>query len=209
VGLEQSRRERKRARTREQVVTAAQRLFHEQGFDRTTVEDVARAADVAVQTVFNHVASKEELFFADRVPFAQALSLVPQPRPGETCAAAVVRMLTAATTGYLASLEDPELRDMAEQAQAVPALARYERTLHDRAEAQLAANLAAAGITEQPRWTAAMLLATVRVFGSEHRERVLAGTETQESAARLEADLPQHLQAVLELSDREARAQLV
>ncbi|WP_082523007.1 TetR/AcrR family transcriptional regulator [Geodermatophilus sp. Leaf369] len=209
MGLEQSRRERKRARTREQVVTAAQRLFHEQGFDRTTIEDVARAADVAVQTVFNHVASKEELFFADRVPFAQALSLPPQPRPGETCAAAVVRMLTAATMGYLASLEDPQLRDMAAQVEAVPALTRYERTVHTRAEHDLAANLAAAGVVSHPRWTAALLLSTTRVFAHEHRQRVIAGTETVESLARLEAELPHHLQLVLELTAREARAQLV
>jgi AcrR family transcriptional regulator len=38
-------------------------LFLERGFDAVTVAEVARAADVAVQTVFNHFPAKEDLFF--------------------------------------------------------------------------------------------------------------------------------------------------
>jgi AcrR family transcriptional regulator len=38
-------------------------LFLQRGFDAVTVVEVAAAADVAVQTVFNHFPTKEDLFF--------------------------------------------------------------------------------------------------------------------------------------------------
>ena len=63
------RRARKKAQTREQIRSVAQRLFAEQGFDAVTIADIAREADVAVQTVFNHFATKEELFFDGRTPW--------------------------------------------------------------------------------------------------------------------------------------------
>jgi AcrR family transcriptional regulator len=60
---ELSRRERKKRQTRQAISDVATRLFLERGFDAVTVAEVARAADVAVQTVFNHFPAKEDLFF--------------------------------------------------------------------------------------------------------------------------------------------------
>jgi AcrR family transcriptional regulator len=57
------RRERKKQQTRQAISDVATTLFIEHGFDAVTVADVARAADVAVQTVFNHFPTKEDLFF--------------------------------------------------------------------------------------------------------------------------------------------------
>jgi AcrR family transcriptional regulator len=59
--LEIGRRERKRQAIRQTLLDAAAELFAEQGVVRTTVDDIARAADVARQTVFNHFAYKEAL----------------------------------------------------------------------------------------------------------------------------------------------------
>ncbi|MEU4195064.1 helix-turn-helix domain-containing protein [Kribbella sp. NPDC026611] len=61
--MELGRRERKKLETRRQISDVATRLFLERGFDTVTVAEVARAADVAVQTVFNHFPAKEDLFF--------------------------------------------------------------------------------------------------------------------------------------------------
>ncbi len=77
VLAEITRRDRKRERTREKIVTAARALFLVQGFEHTTVLQIAEAADVAVQTVFNHAPSKEALFFLGRVPYALEMPQLP------------------------------------------------------------------------------------------------------------------------------------
>jgi AcrR family transcriptional regulator len=59
----ESRRERKKQQTRQAISDVATALFMDRGFDAVTVAEVARAADVAVQTVFNHFPTKEDLFF--------------------------------------------------------------------------------------------------------------------------------------------------
>ena len=61
--METGRRERKKQQTRQAISDVATTLFLERGFDSVTVAEVARAADVAVQTVFNHFPAKEDLFF--------------------------------------------------------------------------------------------------------------------------------------------------
>ncbi|MDR3474841.1 MAG: TetR/AcrR family transcriptional regulator [Devosia sp.] len=57
------RRTRKRLATRQAISDAATRLFHERGFDRVTVDEIANAADVGRMTVFNHFPRKEDMFF--------------------------------------------------------------------------------------------------------------------------------------------------
>jgi AcrR family transcriptional regulator len=54
VGL----RERKKRQTRLAISDVAMGLFAERGFDRVTVADVAKAADVSVNTVFNYFPTK-------------------------------------------------------------------------------------------------------------------------------------------------------
>lgn len=48
--------------TRAAIVEAATRLFGEQGFSETTVDQIAAAADVAKGAVYHHFASKEVIF---------------------------------------------------------------------------------------------------------------------------------------------------
>ncbi len=55
------RRERKKREVRNRIAEAAWRLFHEQGIDATTVDQIAEAADVSQKTVFNHFPTKQAL----------------------------------------------------------------------------------------------------------------------------------------------------
>jgi AcrR family transcriptional regulator len=54
----QGLRERKAQLTRDEILRAARRLFLERGYARTTVRDIARAAGVSAQTVYDSVGSK-------------------------------------------------------------------------------------------------------------------------------------------------------
>jgi AcrR family transcriptional regulator len=56
-----TRRQRRSTETRERIFRAALKLFSEQGFFETRVEDITEAADVGKGTFFNYFPSKEHL----------------------------------------------------------------------------------------------------------------------------------------------------
>jgi AcrR family transcriptional regulator len=65
-----SLRVKKTARTRAAIVSSASTLFDSQGYDSTTLEQIAELADVHKQTVLRYFRSKEEIALAFR---AQAI----------------------------------------------------------------------------------------------------------------------------------------
>lgn len=60
----QGRRERKKEETRRRITLAALELFHEKGFDATTVDEITERADVAKGTFFNYFPRKETVLQA-------------------------------------------------------------------------------------------------------------------------------------------------
>lgn len=139
------RRARKKALTREQIRRAAQELFAEHGFDSITIADVAAAADVAVQTVFNHFATKEELFFDGRTPWVDGPADSVRSRGPEQPPLAALHEWT---TGWVAEvagrMSDKERKSFLATLAASPALCAFELRLLQRAERRLATALAEA-----------------------------------------------------------------
>lgn len=62
---DEGRRQRKKRATRDELIAHAARLFDANGFDETTTEQIAEAADVSQRTFFRHFPSKEAVLYAD------------------------------------------------------------------------------------------------------------------------------------------------
>jgi AcrR family transcriptional regulator len=58
-------RERKKARTRAEIQQHAMRLFRDQGYEATTVEQIAAAAEVSPSTFFRYFPTKEDVVVRD------------------------------------------------------------------------------------------------------------------------------------------------
>ncbi len=104
-------RERKKQRTREQIVEAAMRLFAERGYQATTIAEIAEAADVAPRTFFSYFPSKEAVVFhnVDREldSLASALS---ERLPGETAFDALRRWIGGMFDEWTAEGDEVHLR---------------------------------------------------------------------------------------------------
>jgi AcrR family transcriptional regulator len=138
-------RERKKRQTHELIAQAAADLFAQRGFDAVTVEDVARAADVSRQTVFNHFPSKEQMLFDRDAELEAALvAAVRDRRPGVS----LVTVFRAHTRGFwtrLASVlqEGPLPHRFWEIVRGSTALRDYAEAMFARHARSVAAQLAA------------------------------------------------------------------
>ncbi|WP_283135877.1 TetR family transcriptional regulator [Rhizohabitans arisaemae] len=75
-------RERKKARTRETILREAFRLFRERGYNATTVDQIAEAAEVSPATFFRYFPTKEDLVARDAFPpLIEALRAQPPGPP--------------------------------------------------------------------------------------------------------------------------------
>src|SRR3954470_8021634 len=81
VAGELTLRERKKQRTRAHIAETARRLFADRGFDRVTVAEIAREAEVAPATVFNYFPTKEDLFYSRLEAFEEELLSAIRERP--------------------------------------------------------------------------------------------------------------------------------
>ncbi|MEV5429834.1 TetR family transcriptional regulator [Streptomyces sp. NPDC052701] len=87
-------RERKKRQTRQYISDVATALFIDRGFDAVTVAEVAQAANVSVNTVYNYFPAKEDLFLDRSKGVIDRLSRwVRGRRDGESAARAVLREL--------------------------------------------------------------------------------------------------------------------
>jgi AcrR family transcriptional regulator len=186
-------RELKKEQTRQLIADTAWRLFADRGFDRVSVAEVAREAQVAEATVFNYFPSKEDLFFWRLEAFGtRLLDAIRSRDPGESVLAAFRRSLQQAG-GLLAQAEsaDPEalarLRTVNRVIAASPALLARERQAMsgnvDSLAALLAAETGAPADDLTPHVVASALMGVHQAAVRYVRCRVLANDELPRLAA--------------------------
>jgi AcrR family transcriptional regulator len=173
-------RETKKRQTRAAIADAALALFLERGFEQVTVAEVAVAAGVSTNTVFNYFAAKEDLFFDRQAAVEGHLAAVVRDRPAGTRAIGAVRadLLAALDRGEPTLGLDPAAADFWRVVDASPALRAREREIAERAEARLAAVLAEQAAAEAgdplPAVVAAAICGAYRAVVREIRRRVTA-----------------------------------
>jgi AcrR family transcriptional regulator len=218
------RRELRKAQTRTEVRETAQRLFAERGFDEVTIADVAAAADVAVQTVFNHFESKETLFFDGRTPWVEGTAAaISQRPPGTDPVRALRRYLEQDLAEVLHQECRPENRGYVEALANSAGLQARERTLVElaglRVAEELATALAAGGWDAAPvadpttarvlsRLIADLFMVAGRALVLENRRLVLAPDADRTTAVSVTETTPLTL-AALEECVRRLAAQLL
>ena len=113
-------RERKKARTRQTIQEQALRLFREQGYDRTTVEQIAEAAEVSPSTFFRYFPTKEDVVLYDALDPLLAESF--RRQPAELTALQALREAMREVWGALSPTEVDEQLERGRLAFRVPAL---------------------------------------------------------------------------------------
>ena len=133
-------RDLKKARTRRLIADTAARLFAERGYERVTVTDVAREAEVAEQTVYNYFPTKEQLV-TDREEQVQdrLCDLIRSRPPGVTPAAAIRGFVLEAVAGIRSIPPEIWRGELGYLAAISPTVHRLVLELSDRQAAALAA----------------------------------------------------------------------
>jgi AcrR family transcriptional regulator len=131
-------RERKKARTRASLREHALRLFREQGYQATTVEQIAAAAEVSPSTFFRYFPTKEDVVLQDDMDTRMVEAFARQPRDLSPIAAARAAMREAWNS--FTPEEWAQIREGAKLSVAVPeirarSMNEFSRTIGVIAEA--------------------------------------------------------------------------
>ncbi|MFG1879441.1 TetR/AcrR family transcriptional regulator [Sphaerisporangium sp. NPDC049003] len=181
MGEQLGLRERKKRETRQHIADMAMGLFMTRGFENVTVAEVARVADVSVNTVFNYFRTKEDLFLDRQDSFVDEPSrVVRERRAGESVIAALRR-------DFFEALDEGDWRSgLNDGAEVVvrlinesPSLMSRMRELAERREEHLAETLAEETDADEddlrPGLVAAQVCAAIRRLAADGIRRKIAG----------------------------------
>jgi AcrR family transcriptional regulator len=71
----QERKERERERRRQQIIVAAKRVFSAKGFNKATMEDIAKEAELSPGTIYLYFKNKDELYASLSLRILQYLNI--------------------------------------------------------------------------------------------------------------------------------------
>jgi AcrR family transcriptional regulator len=133
-------RERKKQRTREAIQREALRLITAQGYDATTCEEIAAAAEVSPATLFRYFATKEDIVLQDVYDPLIARAVLARPARESPLTAVRRGFADALADVYLADLET--IRQRTALILSVPALRARSREQQESLVSHLADALA-------------------------------------------------------------------
>ena len=134
-------RERKKIKTRASLRAHAMRLFQEQGYNETSVEQIAEAAEVSPSTFFRYFPTKEEVVLADDIDPIVLQVLADQPADLPPMQA--IRMAVAAVFEQLTPEDIDREVERQRLVYAVPELRQAMMTLLYRSIDMIASAIAA------------------------------------------------------------------
>jgi AcrR family transcriptional regulator len=198
-------RERKKQQTRELIAETARRLFAERGFERVSVAEIARVADVSEKTVFNYFPTKEDLVYWRLESFEQELlDTLRERAAGESILDALGRFVRKprGMLGRHDAETQERLAGVSRMIASSPALLAREQQIfagYTRSLAALIAEETGASPDDIEPWVAANAMMGVhRRLVDFARERIVAGARQ----ARLAREVLEQADQALTLLER-------
>lgn len=113
-------RERKKIQTRQAIRRAAYRLFENQGYDATPVDQIAEAADVSPSTVFRYFPTKDDIVLTDE--YDPLLEAAIRARPMSETPVEAIRQGVLASMRHVIDSDIAELKQRSRLVREVPSL---------------------------------------------------------------------------------------
>ena len=178
----------KKARTRRLIADTAARLFAEHGYEQVTVREIARAAEVAEQTLYNYFPTKEQLVTDREQQIQQQLDDLIRSRPAGASPAAAIRDFVLQNVSAIRDTQ-PEIArgTLGYLAVISPAINRLALELTDRQATALAAAIGETSLIppEIARLQGIALAGVFRILIGESGRRAREGQTPAEIADAL------------------------
>jgi AcrR family transcriptional regulator len=198
MSVSSGRRQRKKDETRRVIAEAAMRLFLENGYEKVTVAQIAEAADISVNTVFNYFPTKEDLFFGSDPRDESEFALLRMTRePHESVVAFLRRLLddgieryakksmSLAEIGLMAAMRRVVQESPMLQVHAAQAARRASDNAYDSFSKALAKDVKAHANDLTLRLVAGQVLAIYSTLFLEAERRRRAGEKPEKTQAVL------------------------
>lgn len=133
-------RERKRRQTRERISHAAMTLFLKQGFEATTIDQIAETADVSKRGFFDYFPAKEDVVAAWQDEFADSLLAAVAARPAKE---PMTKVVEEALISTIVAAVNPQSLAIGKLIKETPALRARDHLKYAKLEQKLVEALTA------------------------------------------------------------------